>query len=123
MELFRGCAMLFVGRLPLLPKPCGAWPESVTLPCAFQLRVELGTRLELFMVVAGRPPGCVAYGGRLAESCDMRFAFAPWGVGRAVFIALTLLCAAAPREEVLMVRTGMCAAAGAGEVRAMTLRF
>jgi hypothetical protein len=84
------------GRL-LLPKPCGARPASVELPCALQLRVLLLGRTELFTEpLLGRPelltepfgraeftlgapprPGCAADGGRLAESCDMRFVLMP----------------------------------------------
>ena len=109
------------------------------MPCAFQERVEPFGRLELLnellpfgcavllFIVPGRPPGCVAYGGRFAESCDIRFWLIPCGafcIGRVeLFIAVTLLCTAAPKEEGFMVRTGMCEAAAAGDVRAITLRF
>jgi hypothetical protein len=73
------------GRL-LLPNPCGAWPESVTLPCAFQVRFEAREPL-LLKDAGGREPlalmefvlrelCCVlAVGGRFAESCDARAPF------------------------------------------------
>ena len=78
----------FDARL-LLPKPWGARPESVVLPCAFQLRpaVELllPGRLELLNEPPARAelvelyepvpvrPDCVADGGRFAASCEARF--------------------------------------------------
>jgi len=52
------------------PKLCGARPESVLLPCAFQVRVELPGRAELFIDAPERAPGCVADGGRFEESRD-----------------------------------------------------
>ena len=74
------------GRLEL-PKPCGARPESVELPWAFQLRPEAGAReVLLFKELDGREPlvlllkeplgrafcGCDADGGRLDDGCDGR---------------------------------------------------
>ena len=112
---------------------------SVTLPCALQERTELFGRLELLnapfplgraallfgtVLIPGRAPGCVANGGRLADSCDMRLALTPGCMfceGRA---ATMLLFAETGRKLAeFIVRTGMCDAAGAGEVRATTLRF
>jgi len=126
--------MVFVGRLP--PKPCGAWPESVTLPCAFQVRVGPFGRFELlneplpfgrptllFIVVLERPPGCVAKGGRLTDNWDMRLELIFCGAfccGRAM---TRLLWAPGVSDRESIVRTGMCEAAAAGEVRAMTVRF
>jgi hypothetical protein len=61
-----------------LPNPCGAWPESVLLPCAFQLRPEACCLEALLLkVLLGReacdcPCDCDAEGGRLEESCDWR---------------------------------------------------
>lgn len=136
-----------------LPNPCGAWPESVTLPCAFQARPEAGgLEVLLFNELVGCEPllllllkdpfgrellllseplgrafcGCAAVGGRFDESCDCR--------------ALLMLCALPfpPRpkfpagllppwfeetEPEFIVRTGMCEAAAAGVDRATTLRF
>ena len=63
-----------------LPKPCGARPESVVFPCALQERVpELPVRPALYEDVerALLLPGCVAYGGRLAESSERRPALKP----------------------------------------------
>ena len=40
-----------------LPNPCGARPESVVLPCAFQLRPEAGgLEVLLFKELLGREP-------------------------------------------------------------------
>jgi hypothetical protein len=81
-----------------LPKPCGARPESVELPWAFQARPEAGGREALLLkLLFGREPlelllkepfgrevlllnvplgrefcGCTADGGRLVENCDGR---------------------------------------------------
>jgi hypothetical protein len=57
VELVRAPPSEVDGRFEL-PKPCGARPESVVLPCALQERV-------------------FAEGGRLAESCDCRLALSP----------------------------------------------
>lgn len=96
MEFMRavcGAAGRFV-----LPKPCGARPESVALPCAFQVRPEAGgLEVLLFNEPPGREPlalllnepfgreplllneplgrafcGCEADGGRFDESRDCR---------------------------------------------------
>jgi hypothetical protein len=34
-----------------LPNPCGAWPESVALPCAFQVRPEVVGREPLALLL------------------------------------------------------------------------
>ena len=40
-----------------LPNPCGARPESVELPCAFQVRPEAGGREVLLLSeLVGREP-------------------------------------------------------------------
>ena len=74
----------------VLPKPWGARPESVVLPCAFQLRPEAGgLEVLLFKELLGREPlalllnaplgrapcGWTAVGGRLDDSCDGRALF------------------------------------------------
>ena len=91
----------------MLPNPCGARPESVVLPCAFQVRPEEAGGLEvlLFNELLGREPlalllnepfgrellllneplgrvfcGCEADGGRLDESCDCRPLLKPCAV-------------------------------------------
>ena len=68
-----------------LPNPCGACPESVELPCAFQLRPEeLCGREELLLkVLFGREDcdcDCDVDGGRLDESCDWRAPLNPSGL-------------------------------------------
>lgn len=66
-----------------LPKPCGARPESVVLPCALHVRLELalGRFVLLLNVPFERPAfrfavplrlGCEADGGRFALSSDIR---------------------------------------------------
>ena len=97
----------------VLPNPCGARPESVTLPCAFQLRPP--------PFAEPRAPGCVALGGRFAESCDMRLL---------LIAGLPILCAltdAPPAWAAVfapfIARTDSRAAALDGAVRAITLRF
>jgi hypothetical protein len=73
VELLRVVPTELDGRLEL-PKPCGARPESVVLPCALQVRPEVPPgRAELFTVPERAPYGPVV-GGRLVESCDWRFA-------------------------------------------------
>jgi hypothetical protein len=70
LELIRAVdCVLFVGRFDE-PKPCGARPESVALPCALQLRPVVVERAELMD----------AEGGRLAESCACRLALIPCGL-------------------------------------------
>jgi hypothetical protein len=64
----------------------------VVLPCAFQLRVLLfvplgrfellieplfGRTELLYVLLVPVRPGCVADGGRFAESCDARLALMP----------------------------------------------
>ena len=53
-----------------LPKPRGARPESVELPCAFQVRPEAGDREALLLKEPlGRADwDCPADGGRFDES-------------------------------------------------------
>jgi len=80
-----------------LPNPFGAWPRSVALPCALQLR-------ELF------PP---ADDGRLCES---------WFC-RAFVFPVEVPARPGARLLVFIVCTGMCEAPAPGEVRAMTERF
>lgn len=88
---------MFEGLLAELPKPFGACPRSVALPCALQLR-------ELF------PP---ADGGRFCDSWFCRALLFPEYVpGRP-----------AVRPFVFIVRTGMCEAPAPGEVRVITERF
>jgi len=110
-----------------LPNPCGARPESVELPCAFQVRPEAADREELLLKEPlGRAAcNCPADGGRFAESCDCRAPlkvcalFAP----RLKFPAGLLPARFAEKPPEFMVRTGMCEAAAAGVERATTLRF
>jgi hypothetical protein len=108
-------AVVFDGRFEL-PKPCGARPESVTLPCAFHERPVVPERFaplndpELLV-----RPDC-ADGGRLALSCDMRLE---------LMLELTLLRAlsedlARAAPELFIEK---CDAPAAGAVRAITLRF
>ena len=123
-----------------LPNPCGAWPESVELPCAFQVRPEAeGREVLLLSELVGREPfalllnepfgreplllneplgrafwDCPAEGGRLDESCDSRPLLNP---------CVLLPPRLAEKEPEFMVRTGMCEAAAAGVERATTLRF
>jgi hypothetical protein len=74
------------GRLEL-PNACGARPESVALPCAFQVRPEAGgLEALLFIELVGREPLalllkepfgralciCEPDGGRFEEGCDCR---------------------------------------------------
>ena len=61
MELFRIVLIELAGRLEA-PKPCGARPESVVLPCALQERPELPGRAALFVAEP------VVLCGRLVES-------------------------------------------------------
>ena len=105
-----------------LPKPCGARPESVELPCAFHAREELFGRADEFTEPDGLEPCCMLEGGRLAESCDLRLPLNPGEVppGRAVLAAVEL---PGLRVELFMVRAGRWEADAAGAVRAITLRF
>jgi len=80
-----------------LPNPFGAWPRSVELPCALQLRELL-------------PP---ADGGRLCES---------WFC-RAFVFPVEVPARPGARLLVFIVCTGMCEAPAPGEVRVMTERF
>ena len=93
LELVRGVAVEFAGRF-VLPKPCGARPESVLLPCAFQVRADEFARADEFTEADGLEPCAPAEGGRLAESCAWRPAF----------IAAVVLPGLRP--ELFMVRTG-----------------
>ena len=126
----------------LLPKPCGARPESVELPWALQVRV-VGRATLLFREDCGRTllealfelnepvfraPNCeLGEGGRLAESCDSRL---PFVAGNRVLVGprprlpvLKLLARFEAEPEEFMVRAGRCDAAAAGAERATTLRF
>jgi hypothetical protein len=107
------------------PKPCGARPESVALPCAFQDRFELPGRAELFIVDPERVPNCPAFGGRLAEIWDCRLALIPFGALLEDIERAAVEEGARPAENApeFMVRAGECAAAAAGVLRAITLRF
>ena len=105
MLLFaRAAEVEFAGRL-VLPKPCGARPESVVLPCALHAREEVFERADEFAEADGLEPCAVAEGGRLAESCDWRLALNPDAVpaDRAVLAAVEL---PGLRAELFMVRTG-----------------
>jgi len=114
-------AVEFAGRL-VLPKPCGAWPESVALPCALHVREDVFDRADEFVEADGLEPCCMAEGGRLAESCACRLAFIPAGLP---VVRAEPTAAEWPglRAELFMVRTGRCEADAAGAVRAITLRF
>jgi hypothetical protein len=100
----RAAVAEFEGRF-VLPKPCGARPESVELPCALQVREEVFGRADEFIEPDGLEPCCMAEGGRLEESCDWRLALIPDGVpaDRAVPAAGEL---PGLRVELFMVRTG-----------------
>jgi hypothetical protein len=135
-----------------LPKLCGARPRSVALPCADQLREplfagRLGDTLPPPFTDARPLTPAPAEGGRLLESSRWRedmaallFASRPARTfadgalleaprppklpfaGR--FIPpLTAPFRPADKPRVSMVRTGMCEAAAAGAVRAITERF
>jgi hypothetical protein len=153
------CAAPFTGALLERPKPCGALPRSVTLPCASHVRVPF---VEWFcdapLVVAFNvarlliPP--FADGGLVCERPFVgRFCNAPlvvaFNVARLLIPPLAdgglfcdswfwrgdipeltrmLLAGALPvrpadNPVVFMVWTGMCEAAEAGAVRAITERF
>jgi hypothetical protein len=126
-----------------LPKPCGARPESVVLPCAFQLRPGAGD-LEpllfmLFSELFGREPlalllkepfgrapcDCTVDGGRLDDCCEGRALLKPWAVlpPRLTLPAGLFPPRFAEKEPEFIVRTGMWEAAAAGVDRATTLRF
>jgi len=128
------------GRLEL-PNPCGARPESVALPCAFQVRPETGgLEVLLFNEFVGREPLalllnepfgrepciCETDGGRFDESCDCRALLNVWALlfpPRPELAAGLLAPWFADIEVEFIVRTGMCEAAAAGVDRATTLRF
>jgi hypothetical protein len=69
LTFVRAAAAEFAGRFEL-PKPCGARPESVVLPCALQVREEVFARADEFTEADGLEPCEAAEGGRFAESCD-----------------------------------------------------
>lgn len=117
----RAAAAEFAGRF-VLPKPCGARPESVELPCALQAREEVFGRADEFSEADGLEPCEAAEDGRLVESCDWRLALNPDEVpaDRAVLAAVEL---PGLRAELFMVRAGRREAEAAGAVRAITLRF
>ena len=126
----------------MLPKPCGARPESVALPCALQVRVagrevlllnEAGGREALLLMEdcgrtllelnepVFRAPCCeYAEGGRFAESCDWR---APLKPDMVWFGRLKFPARFPAKLEEFMVRAGKCEAAAEGVERATTLRF
>jgi hypothetical protein len=110
-----------------LPKPCGPRPESVALPCAFQLRPEADCREVLLLIAPFAREFCICEtdGGRFDESCDGRALLNPCPVFplRPEFPAELLAPWLADIEPEFMVRTGMCEAAAAGVDRAITLRF
>jgi len=136
-----------------LPNPWGARPESVALPCAFQLRPEAGGLEALLLSeLVGREPlalllnepfgreplplllieplgrelcDCAADGGRLDESCDWRALLKPCALlpPRPTFPAGLLPPWFADKEAEFIVRTGMREAAAAGVDRATTPRF
>lgn len=134
-----------------LPNPCGARPESVELPCAFQVRLEAGGREALllselverepFTLLLNEPFGreplllneplgrafcdCPAEGGRFGECCDGRTLLKPCALlpPRPKFPAGPLPPRFAEKAPEFKVRTGMCEAAAAGVERATTLRF
>ena len=132
LELMRAVCEL-PGRLEL-PKPCGARPESVTLPCAFQERFDAELRAPLLLNEAGgrelilpltepfaRTPLLKEAGGRFAESCDWRAA-----------AKLCVLFAPPPKlpaellprlPEKLIACDGRREAPAAGVERVTTLRF
>jgi hypothetical protein len=133
------------------PKPCGARPESVALPWAFQLRPETGGREPLlFNELVGREPltlllkepfgrellllneplerapcDCPAVGGRLDDGCDGRALLnaGAWFPPRPKLPAGLFVPRFADMEPEFNVRTGMWEAAAAGVDRATTLRF
>jgi hypothetical protein len=134
-----------------LPNPCGARPESVELPCAFQLRPEAGGREALLLSeLVGREPfallliepfgreplllneplgrvfcDCPAEGGRFDDCCDGLMLLKPCALlpPRAKLPLGLLPPRLAEKEPEFMVRTGMREAAAAGVERATTLRF
>ena len=111
-----------------LPNPCGARPESVAPPCALQFRVAvpdgrfvlllLNVPVErpAFMFVAPVRLGCIADGGRLALSCDMRFVLNPGFDIECALIDVFGVC-----DIAFIVWKPFALAAGF--VRAITLRF
>jgi hypothetical protein len=114
----------FAGTLLGLPKPCGARPRSVAPPCASHVRVLLVERfgdaplvLEFNVAWLLSPP--VAEGGLFCESWFWR-ADNP---GLTRIFAGALFVRPADNPVVFMVWTGMCEAAAAGAVRAITERF
>jgi hypothetical protein len=117
----RPAAAEFDGRFEL-PKPRGARPESVELPCAFQVREEALERGDELIEPGVLEPCCMAEGGRLEESCDWRLVPKPDEVppDRPVPAAAEL---PRLRLELFIVRTGKWEADAAGAVRAITLRF
>lgn len=133
------CAGALPGRFE--PKPCGARPRSVELPCASQVR-PLPARARLLFApgpFVERLPG-IAEGGRFCESsrcrevipelapelaCALPGRFGNWP------LILMLLCTpelptwpfALALRAPFIVRTGSREAPCAGAVRAMTARF
>jgi hypothetical protein len=112
------------------PKPCGAWPRSVVFPCADQVRVLFPGRFcdTPALVFAEARPLTPAFAeeGRLLETCCWRedaagllFDSRPWRT----FAPGAFPARPADRLLLLTVCTGMCEAAAAGAVRAITARF
>lgn len=100
-------------------------PRSVALPCASQVRVPLPDRLVAAPLVVAfnvarllSPP--FAEGGLFCESWFCRADIA--GLTRMLF-AGALFVRPADKPVALMVCTGICEAAAAGAVRAITERF
>ncbi len=73
------CAGTFAAPFEL-PKPDGAWPRSVALPCASQVRGLLAPRdggaLLLIEALGVRAEFGIAEGGRFCESSRCRGAIA-----------------------------------------------
>jgi hypothetical protein len=116
--------VVFAGRFEL-PKPCGARPRSVELPCASQVRplVAPFDATRLFAPETGAEGGLPweSWFWRPVEAdpfCDNE-RFGVWPVR----FARLLLGRPADSAPVFIVRTGMCEAAAPGAVRAITERF
>ena len=120
------CVVLFCGVLEP-PKPCGARPRSLVLPCASQLRppvVPLARLLFAPLTAAGL--FCESWFCR-ADIAALFGAVELFDVAErlAVCVLVAMLFVGRPDESpvVVMVRTGVCEAAAPGVVRAITERF
>ena len=120
-----GCVLPFAGAL--WPKPCGALPRSVALPCASQARAPVAERfcdapLVVEFNVARLLNAPFADGGLFCESWFWREDNPE--LTRALLVAAEFpVVSAADSPVVLIVCTGMCEAAAPGAVRAITERF